>query len=506
MTLPIQDAHIDVHTGYDQDPSDDQTPDFTIPGEDIQSAEISERVDEVMDEGQFSIWNHDGAYTSGTELQSGDRIEFRAPMGQQVPYGNGWYGGGVYGGTAPVSWTGRVVTTEDTRETYSRGTVDIEAVDYVSQILSQRTITNSYLGEDVGSIIRDICRRKAPEVDASNIPDLGVSTDIKYSARGCFDAILKLAARADATVIPSGMELHINPISQLPESVDIGPEDYYTPVSSSTNNDIKNTIRINSGENRALEAQQEDIGPNYKKITESTRITKQLPARKSQIHSVELYIDRLRKDGETSSTEEPGDSLRVRLQSSENGEPIAINDSDSDIASTSWGYDNLPDGGWKAFFFDEHTLADRDPWLIVETDGSTGHNVARSSSGELAFRSFYPHPLNFEVQSTESIRQYGPREKRIERDTLKTLTATRDVAMAELARRAWPSKTVEFQVLSSRGHFLAPGDKTNISVPNSDLSGEYIITDVTRTWDSESVTMETNISAQWRKGVLAEVD
>lgn len=214
--------------------------------------------------------------------------------------------------------------------------------------------------------------------------------------------------------------------------------------------------------------------------------------------SVELWVDRVES--------EAGDELRVRLQSDEGGAPIAPNDGDSDISSTTWEYDNLPSGDWKDFFFDEHTLADRDPWLIIEAGGETGHDIGFSAADELAYRSYYPHPLTFEVQDNDSVRRYGPREQMIERGTLKTLAATRDVANSELARRAWPEKTVEFDVASETGHYIAPDDVTTLDVPGSRVNGEYIVTEVQHTWDSGSVVLDTSVSATWRKGVLAPQD
>lgn len=508
MTIPIQDANIDFYLGHEQNPDLDAVPDITATSDDIQNVEISARTDEVMDEGSITLWNHDGKFTEGVSLQPGDRIEFHAPMGRQVPYGNGWYGGGLYGGTVPITWTGRVLTVDENHETYDRGTVTIEAAEFAGSVLSSRQITATYVGEDVGAIIRDIAQTKAPEVSVEDVPDLGVSTDIKYSARGCLDAVLNLAARADATVMPSGLSLHINPIDSLPFAMTVGPEDYFVPINVEVDDDIKNIVRINSGKNRKIENQQESVDTtNYRRVTQTDRLTHQLQARKSQIHSVDLFVSRAAYDEPSEGSQsEPGDELRVRLQSDDGGEPVAPGDSDSDITAASWGYDNLPDGDWRSFFFDEHNLADREPWLIIEADGDTGHDIGRSSSGALAYRSYYPHPLNFEVQAPDSVAAYGPREKRIERNTLKTLEATRSVAEAELAKRAWPSKTVEFDVASGAPHYLAPGDRININVPNNDLTGEFIVNDVTRTWDSENVVLQTTISAAWRKGILAPPD
>lgn len=496
MTIPIRGSKIELYQGHDDRPNVDEDPDTVIPGSEISSVEISARTDEVMDEASIVLHNPSGKYTNEYPIGSADRIEFRAPMGEGVEYGGGVYGGGVYGGSYGVAWTGRVTSTSAVRDSYDLGAVELSARDYPADILSERTITNSYIDRDVGAMIRDICDRKATEVDASNIPDLGVKTDAKYSSVNCWDAVLELAARADATVIPRGQALNVKPIAELPYAWDLESTDYRFPLKVSTDDDVKNIVRVDSGENRKVEQEQPTVDTDsFERVTDTQRITKRLRARKSEVHSIELYV---RRDAD--------EELRVRLQSDEGGQPVAVDDSDSDIASTSWDADNLPADTWKTFFLPTHTLADRDPWLIIESGGEVGHEIGHNATGELAFRQFYPHPLNFEVQSSDSIREYGPQEVRIEKENMKTLSATRDAARAELARRAWPTRTVEFDVASERGHLLEPGNRVYINEPREGVDGEYIVTEVNRTWDSENVVLHSSITAEWRKGVLAPIE
>lgn len=520
MPIPIHDSQIEVYLGHDKQAHIDERPDVTIPSGDITEISISARIDEVMDEASISLDNRNGRYTEEYPLQTADRIVYRALIGPSGPYGGGYYGGSFYGGAMEYTWTGRIVDTNVSKETPTRSMIDIEAQDYVADILSNRQITNSYVDRDVGHIIRDIVDRKAPEVDASRVPDFGVSTDIKYSSAGCWDAILGLAARADAITIPDGQSIRIDRIDDLPRVFDLEPNDYYLPLVVTARDDIKNIVRVDSGENRKVESVQDNVDPNsFVTVKEGTRITHRLRARKSQVHSVELYIGRVGT----------GD-ITVRLQSDEDGSPIEIGDEDSDIVSTTWQAEDLDNDSWKTFFFDEHTLADRDPWLIIESgatgdesgmgdsfgygengygDGGyggsvfAGQQIGHNASGELAYRSFYPHQLNFEVSSPESIREYGAREKRIERANLKTLSAARDAARAELAKTAWPSKTVEIDIASPRGHSIQPGDRMHIEAPEEGVVGEHIISEVTDTWSSGNTHIKTSIVADWRKGVLA---
>lgn len=496
MTIPTRDARIDVYQGHDRQPNVDEDPDVTIPGSDIEGIQISTRTDEIMDDVSIALRNREDIYTQEYPLQQADRITFAVPMEGEVAYGGGMYGGVSWGGPYHITWTGRIIDVDKSRESPDAAFIDIKARDYPADILSNRQVTNAYIGEDVGAIIRDIVRRKAPEVDRSHIPDLGYVTDAKYSSADCWDAILDLSARADAIVRPEGQALHIDTVDSLPYRFEVEDRDLYSPIDTSSDDTIKNIVRIDSGENRKLEDEQPTVDAgSFVRVDEGGRITVQLRARKAQVHSVDLYVQSVSED----------DSIELRLQSDEGGSPVDIEDTDSDLASASWGPDNLPDDGWKAFFFDEHTLADRDPWLIIES-GETGHDLGHNAQGDLAYQSYYPHPLNFEVSEPDSIDEYGMREIRIERANLKTLTAVRGAARSELARRAWPTKAVEFDARSERAHYLEPGDRIDVNRPEDDVAGEHIVTDVARTWSAGRTVLETSVTAEWRKGVLAPIE
>lgn len=490
MTIAISNARLEVYQGHDNAPNVDDDPDFTIPGSDIESVNITARTNELMDNVNVSLHNPDDRYTQQYQLKQADRIEFYAPVDDTVEYGGGLHGGVSWGGQYHISWTGRIVDISGERGESQQSYLDIKARDYPADILSNRKITNSYINRDVGWIIRDVLRRKAPEIDRSKIPDYGLKTDVKYSSADSWQVILDLSARVDAVVVSKGQTIRVDPIQGLPYRFELQDNDIYLPLDTDTDDDIKNVVRIDSGKHKKLEDAQESVA-TFKRVDETNRDTHRLRARKSAIHSIDLYI---RKQSE--------DRMKVRLQSDEGGAPIAPDDDDSDLASASWDAEELPDEGWVSFFFDEHTLADRDPWIIIES-GKVGHDHGHNAAGALAFRSYYPHPLNFEVTDTQSIQEYGMREIRIERENLKTLTAVRDAALAELARRAWPSKAVEFEARTQRAHHLRPGDRIDINRPVDNISGEHIVTDIDRTWSSGRMVLETNVTAEWRKGVLA---
>jgi hypothetical protein len=472
MVVTVQDValkvwHQNVSADYDREP------DTEIPSGNIRTVSIDERAENVNDEVSLTV---DTPQPGEYDLRMGDRVQFEAEISSGLE----------------VEWTGRIKSTDYSRGTAGNvdATLEADATDFVGAILSDRQITGSWVGEDVGQIIRDIVTQKASELDASEVPDLDEETDQFWQQKNCWDAVVGLAAKADCLLYQSGRSLYVEPIGELPFQFELEYSDYSLPWDTQTLDEPKNVVRVDSGESRQLEESQEDQD-SYQRVTEDSRLTHRLRARKSEIHSIELYVRRVSDE-----------DLSVRLQADEDGEPVEIDNTDSDIESTSWDADNLPSDGWQAFFLPAHTLPDRDPWLIIQSDGDEGHDVAVNTDGAPAFRSYYPHPLAYEVSSNDSIDEYGPREIAIERDNLETISSVQDAAQSELARRGWPNKTIEFPARSPRAHALEPGDIIDVDNPSEDAEGEFIVIEVSREFDATDVKLETHITAKWRRGIL----
>lgn len=491
--------HAELAVWHEDEPrSDDPTvdPSVVIDGRDAESISIQARAQDVKDEAKFVV--HYPEYsTDEYDIRVGDRVELRAELESPggAAYGTSPYGS-AYGSIPPIEWMGRVLPVDRTREHVARGTIQSDATDYVGAILSNRTISKSWIDTDVGAVIRDICERKASEVDASNVPDLGVSTDVFFSSRDCWDGVQDLASRADCMVYADGVALHVEPIGGHSVEFAMNRDDYVLPWSTNTSDDIKNVVRVESGVTGEVE-QEQLTQDDWQRVTATNRLTHQIRTRKSAVHSIDIYVDGV-ADGE---------SLRVRLQADENGAPIAINDEDSDIERAEWDGADLPNGGFRRLFFGEHSVPERDTWMIVETDGDTGHDIGVDANGVPTYRSYYPHPVQVEVSDPESIEQYGEREIPVPKQNLATLTAARDAAFGELARRAYPSKTIEFEADSPRAHLLEPGDWISVDEPAEDAVGEFAVVEVDRQLGSASNTirLRTTITATWRKGILADV-
>lgn len=471
--LRIDESYIDV---WHQNTAESDEPDATLQ-DSLDSVEISSRAQDVLDETSIEVFVSD---EDADALRVGDQIQYTAAFSDDD------------GAEHQIQWMGQITPVENQRDNTDAGWLSTEATDYVGSILADRIITASYLDEDVGAIIRDIVEKQGSEVDASGVPDLGMSTDAFYNGENVWDMVVGLAARADAIIRQDGDELLVDPISALPFQFDLGPDDYVLPWTTKTSDDIKNVIRVDAGTNRK-EEQAQETQTNTQRVTDSERLTHQLRARKSEVHSVDLWAEQVSDE----------DALVIRLQAGEDGAPVDVDDSDSDIENAEWPADDLPtDGDFVSLFFSDHTLPDRDPWMIIEADGDEGQDVGVNDDGEPTYRSYYPHPMNYEASDTDSVEEYGAREMTVNHDNLETTAAARDAVDEHLAQEAWPMKTVTFEADSPRAHMLETGDRIGVDRPQDNAEGEFIVTEVVHT--VESVYLQTDITATWRKGILAE--
>lgn len=473
----------------------DDPPDAVIPAEKFDQVGIEARADEILDEASLTV-DHPG-YDGDYDLSLGDRVRYDATVAGEgeTYYGEGIYGEGLYGGAErDIQWTGRIRPTNRGRDQIGSEKLDADGTDFVGGILAERNITGTWIDTDVGEIIRDICEQKASEVDASGIPDLGVTTDQFFQSRNAWDAITTLAAKGDVILYEERNQLLADPITELTPQFELQPSDHGLPFDVQTDDDCKNVIRVDSGVTRQLETSQETVD-SWTRVTDTNRITHRVPARKSQIHSVDLYV----------SDADNSDDIRVRVQADDGGgAPVDPGNEDSDIVAETVKSDNLPGEGWATIFLPDHTLPPRgDPWLLIEATGSDGHDVGVDANGVPTFRSHYPHPLNFEASDSESIAKYGARDDQVEKKNLETLVATRDAAKAELARRAYPGKTVTFPARSARCHALEPGDMITIPRPEDNADGEFIVAERSQTFDAERASVETVLTLTWRKGIFA---
>jgi len=470
MTKQLVDAELDVF----KPTNDGDVPDLTIPGSDLNSVSINSRVQNLVDTGSIELDNDRGAY-SGV-VTSGDRLEFQTRLEGE--------------GGLSRRWTGlvRPVTYEKTGAT--TGTLDLRVDDFVFGVLDMRVVVNAFEGASISgdpdAILNRILANNAPEVDRSQIQDVGESVNVVWNASSLLEAVSELADRGDAVASADHRSLVFQSISDIPVKFALDSSDKGLHSVKEKDDSLANEVRVEGGTGVQVDEEQ-TTRDGWTTVSDSNRIVHQLGTRKSEVARLELWTD----PGRTGS----GDNLVARLQADDGGEPKAVDSTESDIASKQLPSDFLAGDDWTTFLIPEHTLPDRNPWLILESAGGTGQDVAVDTSTDApAYRAYYPYPLATILADEGSVAEYRRREKPIRKETLKTRQQTNEVAKASLRHSAQPERTIEFPAESVRAHNLDPGEVIFVEEPDENFVGNAVVLEKRDRYDG--VHLSTTIVAQ----------
>ena len=375
----------------------------------------------------------------------------------------------------PFSWTAWIGPRDIEILSHQRVVMTIEGEDFVGGVLSNRNITDSYLQESVEDIITEIHRQKAPTEIELDLDPMPLLTDEFLRQANVWDAIGDLANKADALILTEGRTLKARKMDSLELEWDLLPSDYGLPVSARTNPDnMFNRLRTDSGEADALEEENTGVD-SYVTVTDTNRETFQVRARKAEISRIRLVTRQGGNDGQMS----------VRLQADEGGQPIDVNDRESDLARRTLSEEFLGQEDWVSFLMPEHTLSDRDPWVIIEA-GEDGQDVAVDSTGDVVYETYYPYPLNIQLTDVESRSRYRLREEARNKQQLDTISAVRDWTQAQLRRRKEPERMFTFPVTSERAYRLIPGEVVNVSLPDIGAEGWHVVMEKNLSADASS--------------------
>lgn len=466
--------------------------DYIISGKDIDAFSISERANELKDSAKISVDNYDGVHTG--KLDHGDRIEFWAEgelsAESQDRYGETKYGKGTYSGGLVRQWTGMVRNYTVSNDGGPAFSIDADAEDFVYAVLGARRHYASYRGDSLAgsssAILNTALRQDAPEIDRSELKSVGVNTDIPWNGKPLLDLLNECLERGDAVAYADGTTLHFHePGGVVPEfTASSESGDWFGGASVKSNDDeLINQLRVNGGSSPDLDDELAKAGTMT--ATESTRATAQVQTRKSEIDYIEIWTDR------TGSEED----VIVRLQKDEAGAPIAINDSKSDIVRKELSHEFISKGDWTTFLLPEHTLPEPNPWVIVQTSGTTGQTIGTDGGGTqtAAYKAWFPFPVNVQTTAPGSASDYRRRDGKLTDESLRTSTAAYDAGNAHLRHRAEPRKTVEFEARSARAHGLQLGELIDISDPRLGVDERFVV--VERGTDYQGSTLRTTITA-----------
>lgn len=470
-----------------------ETPTLTIPESGLTGqVEITRRIQEWKD-----IARMDFDATGGTlagRLTSGDRVEFNARISDTKQtsgsYGTASFGGGSYGGYSRgqplVAWTGfsHVPGYTSRAGTLVDATVDLS--DFVFQVLSDRRVYNSYVGARIDTIARDLLADYAPELDPSGIADIEQTFTRAYDGVDALQAFIELARVSDCVLASDGTQVILRPLSDLPDAFVLRPRDY--GVISATGNDanVVTDMRVDGSEDTKIDEAQESV-TTYSRVTDTTRLTVDLDPKKSRIDHVEVW---------TRDTGNP-DGIIVRIQESNDAGTAPIDPSDEtlDITRRNLSEEFLETEGWTTFLLPREPLPP-DPWLIIESDGANGQDIGVNGTGVPAYRTHYPFPIAVRTRDEDAEAEYRWRMGRRKRDDLASFGAARAIADSALAHNSVPDKFISFDADSLRAHTVTPATVLHVDQPEIDAVGEFVVTEVSHTYDADEVVLSTDVTAQ----------
>lgn len=469
MTRYITDFYIEVTK-----PTDD-APFMTIPGDDIQQLSIDESAQEAMDGGDVEIDNTASKYSDDTAVTSGDSLDVYLQLEED---------------TSPEHWFTAIArdVTRSLEENLNQ-TLSVEFTDFVFTILSFRVADAAFENEPAQHIITDLVTSQAPEIDTSGVEPLDVDTDIFVQGRRLFDVLVEdIIPISDAVFAHDGRTLNVSPLSDVDSQGVVTPRDFVAPIEiKSVDDELINSVRVDGGVDHAVDAEQTTQSATQR-VTNTSRIVTQVPVRKSELARIQVYIQK-----DTSSS----DGVVVRLQADRNGSPVAIDDQQSDIARKKITSDFLSTDGYTTFMLPNHSLAPREnPHLIIEADGTDGHDIGTDGSGNPAYIAEYPYPLIAQATNGESQADYRRRDKRIKDEQLDTLTGVRDKTQSALRHSTEPAKRVEAEADTILTHTLSPGQGVDVGeFPMPSLNGrQFLVTE--RSTEVTGIRLTTSLTLQ----------
>jgi hypothetical protein len=505
MTLTIDDARLTVRK-----PGQTRVAD-TIPGGDIQSLDITTRIQNWEDDSTISYYNDGGRYTD--TITSGDKLSVLLTFasgsvdgGDAGRYGETRFGETTYGGgVLPVSHRWRGWARAPWHKDHSRAAPyiesSVEAADWVFELLSERQwvfakFDKRQLAGHEDAIVETLLRRHAPEIDREMIEP--VRTELSYATYGkdLLSVMQELASRGDALLASRGDSLIFRPLEGIQPSFELRPRDYGTATLKTDDGSLKNAVRVDGAETPEPDQQTargaEDI-VGYERVTDTTRLTMPLDLTKTRLMRVDIWT---RKQSD--------DNLRVRIQRpNEDGTgPIAPGDDRADLDGSGTGI-AVSKGDWRRNIrLEKNTLPDR-PWLIIDTDGDEGHDIGVvDDAGTPAIRTYYPHKILRTAIDGESISEYNRREIRLKKEDVATDYETAGaIAEAYLRHHKWPKKTLSFDAQSLRAHTLLPGGMIRVGRPDLGATGNYILVERKDEYSGDTNRLETSLALKEARSV-----
>lgn len=488
MTRTVADAQLDIH----QPGNETGSPDTTIPGGDIESVSIGERLQDQIDQATISVHDNDASYVGS--ITSGDLIRFWTRLDNSTygSYGHHTYGGGTLGGSGlTLRWTGmaRTITPEETGP--ATQTLRLKLDDFVFGVLDIRQVTNGFETRAISGassgILETILSNNASEIDQTKIEDVQTTADVSWSAKKLLECVRELAERGDALVGQRDTSLIFKQLSAPASEWTLQDSDRGLAAAPKNDDQLVNELQVEGGEDTNVDDQQ-TTQSSTTTVTDSNRITHQLDVSKSEVALVEVYT----------KTTGSGENVVVRIHPDNgSGSPVDATDREQDIVTKTLASSFLASDGFTTFLMPSHTLGPKnDPHLIIESDGSTGQDIGTDGSGNPTYKAHYPYRLATVVDDDASISSYRRREGSIRAPEADTKALTEERGNAALRHRKDPARELQFDAHSNRAHNLRAGDVITADESDLDATGDYIVVERSDDYDGSRNELTTTLTVQ----------
>lgn len=487
MTLYITDADLEE---YDPGSS---TPDSTIPGNDIYSFDVEERTSDLKDTGKLAIDNKDDQYTN--VLDHGDKIELTIHgdmINGPIGFGAGGFGVGPFGDSKQKRvWTGLVRNYTITYHGASVINLEIDAEDFVFAVMGFRKVYNDWRDRQiVGSngIINEVLENECPEIDRSLLPDRPETTSISAFGTTVLDLVSELSYRLPAVVYSHGDALNFQHPDSLSPRFTLETRDHGTLTFGSQDDNMRNLVRVRGGTASSIDDQQ-TTQDGTQTVTDSNFATQRINTRKSFLSQIDLYT----------VADRTGEDIIVRLQKDDGsgGGPIAPDDDTSDIASKRLSAEFLDDNGYTLFLLptdSENVLPEPNPWMIVQTDGSTGQDIGiDTATGNLTYKAFYPYPIVLEQQDSQSVDDHRLRDGEVSKSSISTFGQGQDKADEYLNENSGPTETLKLNAESPRMHAHRVGHA--VQVDTQAASGPFVAMEKKSHYEENQLTTDFSLKS-----------
>lgn len=457
-----------------------------IPSEDLLKIQTKQRIQEPIDSATLVIDSAYGDYAA--RIDPGDRIEIWKKNVQGAPYGTGPYNVGPYSSAASRRWTGIVRGMTYERDSPVRTKITIDAEDYVFGIMNMRMVYDAYEGAQIaggeGAIVDSLIADNAPEIGLGGVADVDTTTDMFVDGRPLLDVIMDTARRSNSIIWGDGQTLYFKPATDFSADRSLSTSDISSHALRVTDDHMVNELRVDGGTDYAVDQEQTEV-TNHQRVTDKERVMVPITARKSSYDRIEIWTNR---------DLESEDSLLVRLQNDRNGAPVAVDDTESDIAQQQIPKYFLGQDSYTTFLMPQHVLPPGERiWLIIQAAGETGHEIGVNDDGIPAFRAHFPFPLDIRVEDFPSQQEYRRRQGREKRSNISSFAAARDYGRGILNHATDPRRELAFQPQSDQRPSdpnyldLDIGDVFVAEFPWETAEGDYIVAERNDTWENSSL-------------------